>query len=245
MYTIKEGFTDKSNNSFDNIKNIHFDTKEKMKGNLGKLITETTHESGGLFYSSDEELRDGVYIYKTYYNPLKALRVYKDWADYKYISHEGDAKLISELLKRQSSVKLTEFPTGIVTLENSVIGQEIPLYEGYKDLIKIIKTKQTKQIIKYYNDMIKILEELYNADIVYIDCHTKNFLINDNTNIVRLIDFEPNQISLKKDIYSYKKMLKILKENINRINALKNINFKLDKEETLTDVRETILSKKI
>lgn len=245
MYTIKNDYNDKLNNSYDNINNIHFDIKEDMKGNLGTLITETKHEEGGLFFSSDEELKDGVYIYKTKYDPSKALRIYKDWADYKYTSHESDTKLISELLKRQTFVKLTDFPTGIVTLENSVIGQEIPLYEGYKDLIKIIQTKEKEQIIKYYNDMIKILEELYNAEIIYIDCHTKNFLINEITDEVKLIDFEPSQIILKKDIHNYKKMLNILKQNINRINQLKNISFELKTEETLEDIRETILSKKL
>lgn len=245
MFSIKENFVDKTNTKFNNVRDIHFNTKEDMKNNLGTLITETKHEEGGLFFSSDEDLNDGVYIYKTNYNPLKALRIYKNWADYKYSSHESDIKLVSELIKRQPFIKLTDFPTGIVSLENYVIGQEIPLYEGYKDLINIAKLKEAKEIIKYYSDMIKILKELYNTDIIYTDCHTKNFLINEITNEVKLIDFEPGQVSLKKDIYSYRKMIRILKENINRINRLRNIPFILEKEETLENIKETILSKKL
>ena len=226
-------------------RNIHFYTKDDIKGKLGTFITETKHEKSDMFYSESEELIDGVYIYKTYYDDLKALRIYKDWADYKFISHASDIKIISELQKRQQYVKLTEFPTGIVTLENSVIGQEIPLYEGYKNLIEVVKNIDSKEVLKYYLQMIKILQELISTDIIYVDCHTKNFLINEKTSDIKLIDFEPTDISLKKDLYSYKKMINIIKENINRINKIKNIPFHLLKEETLENIEETILSKKL
>lgn len=244
MYNIKENFINTNCEKID-IRNIHFYTKNDLNSNLGIFITETKHEKGGMFYSESEELIDGVYIYKTYYDDLKALRIYKDWFNYKHNPRTQEAKLVTELKKRQPYVKLTEFPTGIVTLEHSVIGQEIPLYEDYKNLIDIVKIKDDKEILKYYYEMIKVLKELNAVDIIYTDCHAKNFLINEKNNDIKLIDFEPDDISLKKDLYSYKKMINILKENINRINKIKNIPLKLDKEDTLENIEETILLKKL
>lgn len=128
---IKEGYLNKKNEQY-NIRNIKFDNKEDFSKNSGKFICQSTHNDG-IWFDTEFDLENGVYLYRPDYDESKALRVYKNTLgvcnDYKFTSYD-DYKIVSELLSRQKNVKLTDFPTGIVTIENYVIGQEIPYYEN-------------------------------------------------------------------------------------------------------------------
>jgi len=146
------------------------------------------------------------------------------------------------LQKRQKNIELTEFPTGIVTLDKYVIGQEIPFYHNCTTL----KEKTNKlDIIKYYLDILNILKELLNNDIIYSDIHSKNFLIDNATNIVKLIDFDSQYISFDESKTLYEDMLRNLKIMINKINEKCSIPINLNEENSLDDIRKTILSKKL
>ena len=95
-----------------------------MYGNLGIFRNETDYDPASFFRSED----DGVYIYQTKENPRIGLRIYKPFADTGFNGY-GDERLLSELAKRQETVRLTEFPIGIVSRNGYVIGQIIPYYE--------------------------------------------------------------------------------------------------------------------
>ena len=60
------------------------------------------HNNSSTFSDMDESY--GVYIYKSFYDDRKALRIYKDFADYKYTCHKDD-KLIFELQSRQNIIR--------------------------------------------------------------------------------------------------------------------------------------------
>ena len=242
---IKNSYLNKRNENY-NIRNINFENQEDLKKNSGKFICESNHNDG-IWFDSDFDLRNGVYLYKAKYDETKALRVYKDTLgvcnDFKFTAYD-DYKIVSELLDRQKHIKLTDFPTGIVTIENYVIGQEIPFYENANNLSQIIHLKTQKEIIEYYINIINILEELNNNGIVYSDVHAKNFMINSCNNILKLIDFESKYLSIdnnKKDLYVY--MISNLKNMINRINEKSNINFRLNDEETLDELKKEIIKK--
>ena len=193
MLNIKDEYIDRNGNVY-NIRNINYENKSDLKGNIGEYITETKKENS-IFFDSSDNLYEGVYIYKSFYDPKKALRIYKDWADYLYVSH-NDVKLLYELQKKQKNIQLTEFPTGVITLDNSVIGQEIPFYEGYENLnVSLKKLKDIKEIINCYQQVVSILKELELENILYTDIHPKNFMMKDN--IVKLIDFENDSIKLE------------------------------------------------
>lgn len=136
MNKILLGYINQNGAKFENIRNIHFDCKGDLVGNLGIFKVETQYEPNA-FITSSFKMHEGVYIYQTDYDFKKALRIYKDFADYQYTFHD-DYKLISILQDRQSFVTLTDFPTGIVTIENKVIGQEIPYYDQYITLEAMI-----------------------------------------------------------------------------------------------------------
>lgn len=242
---IKKGYLNKKNEHYD-IRNINFDSREDFSKNAGKFICQSTHNDG-VWFDTDYDLTNGVYLYKPDYDETKALRIYKDTLgvcnDYKFTAYD-DYKIVSELLSRQKNIKLTDFPTGIVTIENFVIGQEIPFYKNSKNLSEIIHLKNHKEIIKYYINIINILEELYNNGIIYSDVHAKNFMIYSCNNLLKLIDFDSKYLSIdneKKHIY--KDMVVNLKNMINFINNKININFQLTNSEYLDEIKKELISK--
>jgi len=242
---IKEGYLDKRNNHY-NIRNINFDSREDFSENAGKFICQSTHNDG-VWFDTDYDLRNGVYLYKPNYDETKALRIYKDTLgicdDYKYTGY-SDYKIISELLNRQKNIKLTEFPTGIVTIENYVIGQEIPYYKNSKNLSEIVHLKTHKDIINYYLNIINILEELNSNGIIYSDVHAKNFMIDSYSNLMRLIDFDSTYISIDSEKkHFYMNMIVNLRNMINYINDKININFKLSSGESLEGVKKELITK--
>lgn len=247
-YKIKNNYIDNNGKEYAQVREINFPTKDSMRKNIGKYICETEREKG-LFFSTSAALNEGVYIYQTNYLRSRALRIFKDWAIYypkiarQYV-YRKDPQLIQELKSREKNIKLTEFPTGIVTLEDYIIGQEIPFYEQTKTLFEISKEKKVNDILQYYLDMIRILNELVQNGIIYTDCHAKNFVVNYVNNIVNLIDFEPHQVFIDENKNKYKDMMLKIKQTINIINGMKNISFEVHKEDTLEELEESILSKK-
>lgn len=236
--TIKDNYVDSKGNKY-NIRNINISDISELR-ELGKYVAETKREVSD-FWTESDNLENGVYIYKSNYDPKKALRIYKDFALYKYTYH-SDAKDISKLQEFQNKIKLTQFPTGILTIEDYVIGQEIPFYENYITLYESIsKLKDIRKIFYYYDKMINILEELAQVGIIYKDLHVKNFMIKGNS--IKLIDFE-------NDAYMYSDNTKYLLEKlrilINFINEYLKIDFKVNSE-TIEGLKEEIIvkSKKI
>ena len=234
---VKEGYKDKKGINYD-LLNIHFEKKEDMATNLGKYVAETDYKDN-MFLSSSWNLTNGIYLYQSYFDPKIALRIYRDFASYKYVHHD-DAKLIKELLERGKNVLLTDFPKGVITIEDYVVGQAIPFYEDYDTLAKVVINKKDElSIMKYYLEIMKILKELYNNSIIYADVRSRNFMINRVNNLVKLIDFESQYISF--DDRLYKEMIKNIKITINEINDYLNIKFKIDKEDSLDNIEETLL----
>lgn len=235
---VKKGYEDKNGVKYDDLLNVHFEKKEDMATSLGKYVAETDYKDN-MFLSSSWNLTNGIYLYQSYFDSKIALRIYRDFASYKYVHHD-DAKLIKELLERGKNVLLTDFPMGVITIEDYVVGQAIPFYEDYDTLAKVVINKKDElSIMKYYLEIMKILKELYNNSIIYADVRSRNFMINRVNNLVKLIDFESQYISF--DDRLYKEMIKNIKITINEINDYLNIKFKIDKEDSLDNIEETLL----
>lgn len=246
MYVVKNEYIDTKENKFENIKNIHFPTFKDVAGNLGTFITETKYENN-CFSSYSYNQEDGVYIYRTNYNPKKALRIYKDIADYKFTSHD-DAELVRDLLKVQKDVKLTEFPTGIVTVENKVVGQEIVLYDNFVTIREKFKNKELKKNpVQCYIEMLEILKELYNVGVVYSDLHAKNFLISEIDETIKLIDFDRRYTQTESSKFDLRKsMISNLKAMLSKLNDCYDLSFGPDYKnaETLDEIEECVYSLK-
>lgn len=241
MFTIKNEYETPNGIIIDNIRNIHFEKFSDVAGNLGTSITESHKDDG----SSFEYTTDGIYLYRSPYDPNKGLRVYKDVADYPYLGHD-DYKLVSKLQERQKNIKLSEFPTGIITIGNQVIGQEIPFYDNSKTIYDYFKEGNLiKRPTEFYLEILKILKEMLDSGILYTDLHSKNFLVNNITEMVNIIDFESNYVFIDNNSsYSYDSMINNLKLTLlNKLNSICGI--VLDRSyknaKTLEEIEEVIL----
>ena len=121
-------YEDNEGNIF-NIKNIVYPTNNPPY-DFGKHICSSHDEDCNSF--SDDEY--GMDVYQSRVNPTVGYRIYRGlmlFLDNFYCySGVSDAKIVEELQKRQSTIKLTKFPTGVVSINKYVIGQEMAFYEN-------------------------------------------------------------------------------------------------------------------
>ena len=238
---IKTGFTAYDGKYYPNVRTINFLNAEDLRNYRGSFINETKVEPNSFFGGSQSETT-GVYIFKSLLDDKKAFRIYKDWSNNVFCNveqHTMDVKMISNLSEKQKEIELTEFPTGLITLNGNTIGQEIPLYMNSITFAESIENLNKEEIIKIYLKILTILKELVQHNIIYSDVHAKNFMLVDD--LVRLIDFDPFYITFNMTLYKY--MITNLKAMLNVISNYKNIDLYFDKELTIDDIEETILTK--
>ena len=185
---IVMGFTNIHGDSFPNIQSISF-TTDSLFGNLGIYRTETKHHETDYF--ADES--NGVYIYQYTETSEIGFRIYKEFADYHFNGYADD-KLISLLVQRQSLVRHTDFPTGVVAKDGYIIGQIIRYYQNAIPFIDFlydcINLKQLHTLIECCKQIVANIKELYDIGISYMDIHPGNFMIMRSDNSVRIIDFD-------------------------------------------------------
>lgn len=219
---ISNTFTNIKGEIFTNVREIAYKTGE-LCGNLGKFITETQY-GPSLFFEDDLEM--GVYIYQTYTNPNVAYRIYKTFAEYKFNGYDDDI-LIQKLIERSKDISLTNFPTGVVTLEGRIIGQEVPFYPNSKVIpaIDINKLTDNNPVI-IYKKILNALKELSDNGIAYLDIHDKNFMVDISSNSkVNIIDFDLNymkfdeesKLRIQEQLYNYRRMIDALNKRFNII----------------------------
>lgn len=210
MCVILNGFTSEIGETFDNIRDVHFSSPSEILTELGRPI----YESDG-FNSPDQ-----VKIYRLPSDSKKALRIDKNFLNYQQI-YRSDDFLVSALQDRQKDVLLTDFPTGIVTLEDKVIGQEIPFYEKTVTLDTATKTRKIatwEDSLGKSIEVLKIIRELLNVGIIYQDIHSFNFLYNVDTGKINLIDFDNRFIKFDYHEYAYNSMIGNMKTLIELTN---------------------------
>ena len=98
MNIIKEGFKNYYGKDFPNIRNVHFEEKKDLMGNLGTYKAETKHTANP-FFSSSFNRENGVYIYQTHYDPkeyiktLLIINIYITMMNYLYLNYKIDKKM--------------------------------------------------------------------------------------------------------------------------------------------------------
>ena len=175
-----------------------------------------------------------------------ALRVYDDVSSLRcnVISIHDDEHLVTALQERQKYVKLTDFPTGIVTVRGHVVGQEIPFYENHLPISKMVIRKITHlEQIEYYLSMLKILKELLSNDIIYSDIHGNNFMVSKEDGSVKLIDFEDRFVHLERNKSSEENALGNFNSLILSLNDKTGLNFheNIMKMDSFEDVEKHII----
>lgn len=235
---ITKGFTNIKGQYFPNVREISFE-KGQLCSNLGKLVAQTTKEKDDFFVPDDFDLM-GVYIYQSKNNPKIAYRIYKEFAEYKFNGYNDDI-LIENLQKKQSKLPYIDFPTGVVTVDGRIIGQEITYYENYQTLFNFMKNENIQnKITIIYEKIIFLLKELYNKGIIYTDNHAKNFLVDSNLSI-KLIDFEYSQVKFEDINKMYmNQSINNLRNMINLINQFIEIDYQMKNIENFDDALEQV-----
>ncbi len=202
---IERGFQNNYGQNFPNIVNVGFSSLNELRLFLGKLITETKKENNNFATAKGDY--DGIFLYQmpSIHDEDYAYRIYRDFEKYKYRRHYDD-KLISFLQSKQHLVKNVDFPVGVVTVENEVIGQIIYLYKNSQTIFSYLNSiKGNNKFEKVYYDLLlkvlNILKLLYENDIFYVDIHPNNFLIVDGA--IKIIDFENHSIDNSNDKEKY------------------------------------------
>lgn len=222
---ITQGYISKNGQYFDKVREIAYKTGE-LYNNLGTLVAETKKNNIG---SSDSFSNDttGVLIYQSNINPNVAYRIYKDYADCGYYDY-NDYKFIQKMMERQLNISLTKFPTGVVTLDGNVIGQEVPYFYNSITVYDFLGKYKDVNPIKIYRGILEALKEMYENGILYLDIHPGNFMINPNLNNINIdtIDFEEKYLKIddfsKNYINNFFENYKLLIENLNRIIKIDN-----------------------
>ena len=214
---VTVGYTNKKGLYLKDLRVISF-PEGKLFGNLGTLVAESNNnDSIQREYEIDSDI--GVYIYQSR-NPNVAYRIYKCFADYGFNGY-GDDILIQELTERSNNIKLSKFPTGIITHNNRIIGQEIPFFKDYCTLFDVLKNNREFDYIKYYKSVLYIVKELYDNGIIYCDLHSNNFMVNLKIDQIEIIDFELLNIKFDdKTKESRIKLLNAYRDMISRLNYM-------------------------
>ena len=182
-------------------------------------------------FESYDSSQEGVFIYQTDYDPNVALRIFKRFKD---PDEEGilEDRVVSRLQKKQPNVKNTDFPTGVVTLDGRVIGQEIVFYPDSLDMNEYYSNGVSEGLMlptTAYLKIINNLQELYDNGILYLDIHNKNFMIL-NSGDVKIIDFEHMELSIDYIDKTYvERMINNLRMMFIRTNQLSGIEDSLGK----------------
>ena len=158
---IERGFQNNYGENFANIVNVGFSSLSELRDFLGKFITETKKENNNFATAKGDY--DGIFLYQmpSINDEDYAYRIYRDFEKYKYRRHYDD-KLISFLQSKQHLIKNVDFPLGVVTIENEVIGQIIYLYKNSQTIFSYLNSIKGINIFEkeYYDLLLKVLNIL-------------------------------------------------------------------------------------
>ena len=157
--------------------------------NIGKFFCETQRETC-MFYNEN----DGVYIYQSHVDPNVGYRIYKEFADYGFNGYNDD-KLIAKLNEKKHLFPEIKIPTGIITHNGNIIGQEIVLFLNHLTINDYSKKFLDTLPTDLYIQIINVIKKLYDCGIGYYDGHAKNFMVDRTTKHVEIIDFQWSMMS--------------------------------------------------
>jgi len=195
---VEKIYVNKSGTVYANVKNFSWEELQDYK-----IIKETSHVMNFQGKSSRdfEDLDDGTWICQSVEDKNVGYRIDLRYLN-PFIDNQSSARNINDLQSIQPNIKLTEFPYGVITRDNRVVGEVMPFYPDSINILDYIKETTDENILNVYKQVLNILKEMYENGIVYRDIHGGNFVItNKNENpLVHAIDFEDMFIKINKNL---------------------------------------------
>lgn len=240
MKYIKD-YIDEDGRKYNNVRELVC-SKSEIDNEFDDLVLQTYKQAEEVFYEYEAE---GVYIYRNKVNPNCVYKIYKRYMNPNFISHLEDALLIEKCESIKENIKLTSFPTGVITLEGKIIGTELPFYSDSLTAKQYFSKNKIDNPYSIYIKMLKILKELYENNFIYLDVHEENFMIDASKEIINLIDFDYNYILFEDIEDKYKiivlKQFREMIKNLNKIIREKNKLVDSINVETFEDAEEDLL----
>lgn len=236
---IIQGYTDRYGKTFD-VPNYHFETFEEWQKFPKQSVAYSRFEKDDTWSGSDE----GIYILK-FDDNTKAFKTHSEIQQFNYKNLLGrycEHKLVEKLIREQDKIKLCDFPIGIVTIEGLMAGQVIPFYDGFINIRDYAPKAKMIELYQLYFAALKIFKELQENGIIYTDIHSRNLVVNPETNIIKLIDFDEGRIYFDDLSSAVDSMIDNLKNFLNIINKLNGLTpiVNLEKTNTLSEISEAI-----
>ncbi len=184
MFDIKESLT----NRFGTFPLLQeYSCREKMKLNDFGLLKS---EGSNVYIVQDRNQKEiGYRIYKSYLN--------------KNCDYFQDSFFLEKLKEKGNNINSIDFPYGVITYRDHIIGQVIPYYEGDE----LITYQNKEELFSFLEEAYSLIKELYDENIYYRDIHAHNFIHTKNG--LKLIDFDRDYVHFKsgyKSINNYYKL---------------------------------------
>lgn len=167
--------------------------------------------------------------------------IIKDCTMYPLIlNRPRNLKLLKQLVEKQEEIKNVDFPIAYYKSFNILKGIVIPYYKDSASLREIISLHPFEDLPNYYNhdsneidnlislllEILELISNMYDHKVYYLDIHTGNFLLYNNS--VKVIDFEPGHVFFRDRKWNLKLILSnyaMLVEKIRRMYKFKEIFF--------------------
>ena len=162
--------------------------------------------------------------------------------------------MLEEFNKIREKVLSIDLPIGYYVENKKIKGLIIYYYQQalslkdflcqytFSDLLQYYSREDNpyQNIIKMYLDIISLIEQLLDEHVYYWDIHSGNFIFYQNQ--VKLIDFEPTELSFAKDNrLFYERILYALKMLINHTNMKLGLYSYLEKDiNSITKLKEEV-----
>lgn len=149
-------------------------------------------------------------------------------------------KLLKQLSEKQEKVNNVDFPVAYYKSFNILRGIVIPYYKDAVALSEIINLHPFSELKYFYNhdsndidnlvslllEILELISNMYNNGVYYLDIHSGNFLVYNNS--VKVIDFEPGHIYFRDKEWNLRLILTnyaMLVEKIRRMYQFKDVFF--------------------
>lgn len=133
-----------------------------------------------------------AYIFQDSENKDIGYKVYKSFQNGK-CDNIRDAFLIQNLYKYGKNIYGIDFPYGVITNDNRIVGQVIPYYDESCEISNFEQINGNPYSLLL--DAYYLIKELYDHGIFYMDIHEHNFVITPKE--IKLIDFDCDFIQFK------------------------------------------------
>lgn len=210
-------------------------------------------DRNGLYYLDSRDIKieelyvkqmSGSYQDRAHFFAIKGIDDYiiKDSTMYPYFfNRPRNLKLLKRLVDKQSEFDNIDFPIAYYKSFNILKGIVIPYYKDSASISELIYLHTFDELKNFYNhesdeidnlislllDILELLSSMYDKGIYYIDVHSGNFLIYNNS--VKVVDFEPGHVyftdkewHLRLILYNYA----LLVDKIRRKYGFKDIFFR-------------------